>query len=69
MKHLVESGILGAVIGDALGVPFEFKAREKMEDTPATTMVGWGTHNQPISTWSDDSDTCDNGRYRIAIGL
>lgn len=55
MKQIVESAILGAAIGDALGVPFEFKSRDEMALQPATTMIGRGTHNQPIGTWSDDT--------------
>lgn len=47
--------LLGIAIGDALGVPFEFKTREQMKKNPAKGMVGYGTHNQPAGTWSDDS--------------
>lgn len=54
MKKL-EDGILGLLIGDAVGVPYEFKPRINMEINPATEMVGFGTHNQPKGTWSDDS--------------
>ena len=55
MEQIVESAIIGAAVGDALGVPFEFKSREEMSLQPATTMTGRGTHNQPIGTWSDDT--------------
>lgn len=44
--------IMGLVVGDALGVPYEFKARDSFT---ATGMTGYGTHNQPPGTWSDDS--------------
>lgn len=47
--------LLGLAVGDALGVPFEFKSSLEMQVHPATRMVGHGTHNQPIGTWSDDS--------------
>lgn len=47
--------LIGMAVGDALGVPYEFKSREAMEKFPATGMVGYGTHNQPKGTWSDDS--------------
>ena len=47
--------LLGVAIGDAVGVPFEFSSREKMKLNPAKDMVGYGTHNQPSGTWSDDS--------------
>lgn len=44
--------IMGLVVGDALGVPFEFKVRDTFK---ATKMTGYGTYNQPAGTWSDDS--------------
>lgn len=44
--------IMGLVVGDALGVPFEFRQRDTFK---ATDMTGWGTYNQPPGTWSDDS--------------
>ena len=47
--------LLGVAIGDAVGVPYEFSSRDEMQDNPATDMVGHGTYNQPIGTWSDDS--------------
>ena len=48
----IYNGIIGLVVGDALGVPAEFKKRDsyKVED-----MTGYGTYNQPPGTWSDDS--------------
>lgn len=48
----VYDGIMGLVVGDALGVPFEFKQRDTFK---AKGMSGYGTYNQPIGTWSDDS--------------
>lgn len=48
----VYDGIIGLIVGDALGVPFEFKSRDSFK---ATDMVGFGTHYQPAGTWSDDS--------------
>ena len=42
----------GFILGDALGVPFEFKRRDTYE---CTDMVGFGTHDQPVGTWSDDT--------------
>lgn len=50
--NCLHSAIWGLIVGDALGVPFEFKSRDKFE---VTDMVGYGTHNQPVGTWSDDS--------------
>ncbi len=49
------SAIMGVVVGDALGVPVEFTSREERKADPVTGMRGYGTHNQPPGTWSDDS--------------
>lgn len=46
------AGIIGAVIGDAVGVPYEFKSKESFH---CVSMRGHGTYNQPAGTWSDDS--------------
>ena len=54
-KNLCRSGLLGLAVGDALGVPFEFKTREQMKQNPFTDMVEYGTHHMPIGTWSDDT--------------
>ena len=48
----VYDGIMGFIVGDALGVPYEFMKRDTFK---CTNMVGYGTHNQPPGTWSDDS--------------
>ncbi len=48
-------GIFGFVVGDALGVPLEFKSREKIKEDPVKEMRAYGTHNQYFGTWSDDS--------------
>ena len=45
----------GALAGDALGVPVEFLSREAVRKNPVRDMRGFGTHNQPPGTWSDDS--------------
>ena len=55
--------VYGAAVGDALGVPFEFRPRGSFE---CTGMVGHGTHDRPAGTWSDDTAlllaTCDSVR-------
>lgn len=48
----VYDAIMGLVVGDALGVPVEFKQRDTFT---VTDMIGYGTYNQPPGTWSDDS--------------
>lgn len=51
----------GAAVGDALGVPFEFRPRDTFE---CKGMTGHGTYNQPVGTWSDDTSmtlaTCES---------
>jgi ADP-ribosyl-[dinitrogen reductase] hydrolase len=54
-RERAEGCLLGLVTGDALGVPVEFLPRERLRAKPVTEMVGFGTHNQPAGTWSDDS--------------
>jgi len=56
-KHIyaVKSALFGIAVGDALGVPVEFKSRYQLEGNPITDMTGYGTYNQPPGTWSDDS--------------
>lgn len=51
----VRGAFLGLALGDALGVPFEFSPRMEMDDNPITGMTGYGTHDQPPGTWSDDA--------------
>ena len=48
-------GLMGFVVGDAMGVPLEFKSRNELLEQPVTKMTGFGTHNQPEGTWSDDT--------------
>lgn len=55
MENVVKSGIFGVCIGDALGVPVEFKRRDELKQSPVTDMRAFGTHHQPAGTWSDDS--------------
>jgi ADP-ribosylglycohydrolase len=48
----ITSLLLGLATGDALGVPVEFLPRGSFH---VTGMRGYGTHNQPPGTWSDDT--------------
>lgn len=43
----VKDGIIGLIIGDALGVPVEFTSREALKEDPVTDMRGYGTYNMP----------------------
>jgi ADP-ribosylglycohydrolase len=51
-KIAASSLLLGLAVGDALGVPWEFQPRGSFR---ANGMRGYGTHNQPPGTWSDDT--------------
>lgn len=55
--------IYGQAVADALGVPYEFRARGTFR---CADMVGHGSHNQPAGTWSDDTSMalaiCDSYR-------
>lgn len=62
--------VFGLAIGDALGVPYEFKTRGDFE---CTGMTGFGTYDEPAGTWSDDTSMAiatakslrDNGGVNI----
>ena len=54
-NNLCVNAFLGLSIGDALGVPVEFKSRIYLKKSPITDMIGFGTHDVPAGTWSDDS--------------
>ncbi|NAS30029.1 ADP-ribosylglycohydrolase family protein [Flavobacteriaceae bacterium R38] len=51
----LKGGIFGVTIGDALGVPVEFKSREFLRVNPVKDFLGYLCWNQPPGTWSDDS--------------
>lgn len=54
MRSRILGGLRGSLVGDALGVPVEFKKRSEILTNPVTGMREYGTHNQPRGTWSDD---------------
>lgn len=73
MNHY-KNGIMGLVVADALGVPYEFKSREKIKQNPCVDMIGHGTFNVEAGCWSDDSsmtlatlDSLQNGYNPIDI--
>ena len=51
----VKDGIIGFIVGDALGVPVEVYSRNELTEEPVVGMREYGTYNQPKGTWSDDS--------------
>ena len=55
MKNIWIDGIMGVVIGDALGMPVQFMNRKAVKELPVEGMEGYGTYNMPPGTWSDDS--------------
>ena len=51
-------GIMGVVVGDALGCPVQFMGRDEIANRAkgqVTGMEGYGTFNKPPGTWTDDS--------------
>lgn len=55
MLSKVRAVLFGTAVGDALGVPVEFKSRRSVRMNPVTEMTGFGTYGQPPGTFSDDS--------------
>lgn len=49
---MLRDAVFGFAVGDALGVPYEFMPRGTFE---CKKMTGFGTHNQELGTWSDDT--------------
>lgn len=55
LEKYVKGGVFGLAVGDALGVPVEFCSREERDKDTVREMREYGTHNQPVGTWSDDT--------------
>ncbi|PWT71243.1 MAG: hypothetical protein C5B59_18555 [Bacteroidetes bacterium] len=55
MLEKIKSALFGLAVGDALGVPVEFRTRDYLKANPVENMIGHGTWNQPPGIWSDDS--------------
>lgn len=47
----LSGGVWGHLVGDALGVPYEFTGPHQVADI---TFRGGGTWHKPVGTWSDD---------------
>lgn len=66
----LKDAIYGFAVADALGVPLEFKKRGTFK---CTEMIGHGTWNQEVGTWSDDTSmtlaTCDSIRESKKIDI
>ncbi len=49
------NGIMGVIVGDALGCPVQFMFRDEIRERGLVTgMEGYGTYNMPPGTWTDD---------------
>jgi ADP-ribosyl-[dinitrogen reductase] hydrolase len=55
LNNKIKGSLFGLAVGDALGVPVEFKQREYLKAFPIKGITGYGSWNQPPGTWSDDS--------------
>lgn len=55
MRNIWLEGIIGVVVGDALGLPVEFCHREELEEHPVEYMMDSVDYEYPKGTWSDDS--------------
>ena len=51
----IKASFFGFFVGDALGVPVEFQSRKSLKNNRVESMLEFGTHYQPVGTWSDDS--------------
>lgn len=54
-RNIWLDGVMGVVIGDALGCPVQFVPRSELAKGPVDDMEGYGTYNMPEGTWTDDS--------------
>lgn len=55
-RNIMLDGMMGLVVGDALGCPVQFLSREQIKNRGLVTgMEGYGTYNMPVGTWTDDS--------------
>ena len=53
--NIWQNGIMGVVVGDALGCPVQFESRAEVAAHPVTGMRGYGTFHLPEGSWTDDS--------------
>ena len=54
-KDQVIGGLVGNAVGDALGLPVEFKSREELKADPVFEMQGFGSHLVSPGTWSTNT--------------
>ena len=66
---VIRAVVYGHAVGDALGVPVEFTDRNSLRANPVTDMRGYGTHNMPAGTWSDDTSMALAAMDSLATGV
>ena len=54
LKNIWMDGIMGVIVGDALGCPVEFMERRELKDNPVRDMREYGTFNLPKGSFTDD---------------
>lgn len=67
--QIVRSAMLGHAIADAMGVPVEFSDRSQRRRDPVTGYRGYGAHDVPAGTWSDDTSMALVTLGSLAHGL
>lgn len=68
MRNYYLDGMMGLVVGDALGVPVEFSSREELKGSPVEEMEGYGTYPVPAGAWSDDSSMALATLANLTVG-
>ena len=72
-RNIWLDGIMGVVVGDALGCPVQFVDRDEIAKGPVEDMEGHSTYDMPEGTWTDDSSMTlallDSIRENKAINL
>lgn len=54
-QDAIIGGVMGVVIGDALGLPVQFMTKTEIRKNPITDMTGGGAFGLEPGAWSDDS--------------
>ena len=53
-QDAIIGGIMGVIIGDALGSPVQFMTKTEIRKNPITDMTGGGIYGLEPGAWSDD---------------
>ncbi|KRM94060.1 ADP-ribosylation Crystallin J1 [Lentilactobacillus senioris DSM 24302 = JCM 17472] len=68
-RYLLFQSLTAVAIGDALGVPYQFKNRDFFAKHPVSQMEGYKTFNVPAGTWSDDTSLTIAALISLSLGL